>query len=256
MLDTAREAILNADHVLVVTGAGISAESGIPTFRGPGGLWEGHRAEDLANVPAFERDPAMIWRWYRWRRAICNDAAPNPGHAAIAWLEARLLQKFGWTQDLGLKQAPVLLATQNVDGLHPRSGNRALVEMHGNIDSARCTDCGAVRTLTEDPKNPKEPVPSCADCGAALRPHILWFGENYWPGVIELCTHHARQADVCLVVGTSGMVWPPIAVAMAAKESGAYLIDVNPNPSQLTSHVDAWLQGPSGELLPALLQGS
>ena len=254
-LDDARRALDEAQRILVVTGAGISAESGIPTFRGEGGLWEGHRAEELANLQAFRRDPAKIWRWYRWRRSICNDALPNPGHRALAAHEARHLAARGWTPDVGFADAPILLATQNVDGLHPRAGSRVRVELHGNIDTGRCTGCGAIEALTEDPRTPSAPVPACDSCGAALRPHILWFGESYWTGVLELCLHHAQRADACLVVGTSGMVWPPVAVALRAKECGATLIDVNPNPSQVTEHADHWLQGPSGELLPELLAG-
>ena len=253
LLTTVRADLENARRVLVVTGAGISAESGIPTFRGEGGLWEGHRPEDLANPAAFRQDPAKIWRWYRWRRGLCNDARPNPGHLALARFEARRLQDAGWTPEVGLADSPILLATQNVDGLHPRAGSQARVEMHGNIDTGRCTGCGAIAPLVENPKAPEAAVPACTDCGAAMRPHILWFGESYWPGVLELCLHHAERADACLVVGTSGMVWPPVAIALRAKESGAKLIDVNPNPSQVTEAADHWLQGPSGVLLPRLL---
>ena len=249
----AREVIEGANGLLVVTGAGISAESGIPTFRGEGGLWEGFRAEDLATVAAFTEDPARVWRWYRWRRGICNDASPNAGHGALVSLERRVLERHGWTASQGLAEAPFLLASQNVDGLHLRAGSRALVELHGNIDLSRCTACSQIGLIEEDPHSPAGPVPLCERCGAPLRPHILWFGESYWPGVIELCLHHAHACDVVLVVGTSGMVWPPVAVALRAKETGATLIDVNPNPSTVSENADLWLQGPAGEVLPQLL---
>jgi NAD-dependent deacetylase len=253
LLAQARDSLAQAERLLVVTGAGISAESGVPTFRGSGGLWEGHRAEDLASPEAFQRAPETIWRWYRWRRGLCNDAQPNPGHRAIAALEERLSAEAGWTPAQSLELSPFLLATQNVDGLHPRAGSQAIVELHGCIDKSRCTGCGEIRPLAEDPHSPQTPCPACARCGAMLRPHILWFGESYWPGMLELCTHLADRATVCLVVGTSGMVWPPIALALRAKSAGAMLIDVNPNPSQVTDHADLWLQGPSGVLLPKLL---
>ncbi len=252
-LVAAREALQGARRLLVVTGAGISAESGIPTFRGEGGLWEGYGAEELATVAAFTEDPSRVWRWYRWRRGICNDAEPNPGHGALVALERQMISRQGWTAERGLPDAPYLLASQNVDGLHLRAGSRVLVELHGNIDLGRCTGCHSVGLLEEDPRAPEEDVPVCLGCGASLRPHILWFGETYWPGVLELCLHHADQADVVLVVGTSGMVWPPVAVALRAQESGATLIDVNPHRSTVTDRADHWLQGPAGEVLPQLI---
>ena len=223
-----------AERVLVVTGAGISAESGIPTFRGEGGLWEGFRAQDLATPQAFARDPELVWRWYRWRRDICNRAEPNAGHRAVAGLEA--------THD-------TLLLTQNVDGLHPRAGSTKLVEIHGNIDTARCTACWTLRPIAELDGD----VPRCG-CGEPMRPHILWFGETYWDGTLDVGVAFAHTADVCLVVGTSGMVYAPSQVALLAKRSGAFLIDVNPNPSEVTPYADAWLKGPSGELLPELVR--
>ncbi len=229
--------LAEAERVLVITGAGISAESGIPTFRGPGGLWEGYRAEELATPEAFARDPELVWRWYGWRRGVCRDAEPNPGHGAIAALE-RDVPHF-------------LLATQNVDGLHRRAGSEQLVELHGCIELCRCTGCEEIREL--EPDFDGASPPRCGSCGALERPHIVWFGESYWPGVLERALAFAARADVCLVVGTSGMVWPPVAVALQAQQSGAWLVDVNPNPSQVSAAADAWLQGPSGELLPDVI---
>lgn len=226
-----------ARSLLVVTGAGISAESGIPTFRGAGGLWEGFRAQDLATPQAFGADPALVWRWYRWRKKICNDAQPNAGHHAVTALE-RAIPAF-------------LLLTQNVDGLHPRAGTRQLVELHGNIDTARCTDCGFKRPVPDG-----DDVPVCHLCGAPMRPHILWFGETYWDGILERAQAAAQRAEVCLVVGTSAQVWPPVAVALAAQSAGAHLIDVNPERTDLSEQADVWIQGTAGAVLPALVSAT
>jgi NAD-dependent deacetylase len=236
-LSVAAALLSKARSLLVVTGAGISAESGIPTFRGAGGLWEGHRAQDLATPAAFQANPELVWRWYRWRKQICNDAEPNAGHRAITTLEQRT--------------PGFLLLTQNVDGLHPRAGTQQLVELHGNIDTAHCTFCGHVRPVPDAPV-----VPECHLCGYLLRPHILWFGETYWPGVLERAQGAAQRADVCLVVGTSAQVWPPISVALAAQASGAHLIDVNPERTRLTEEADLWIQGTAGDVLPALIGGT
>ena len=165
----AAERLAEASRVLVVTGAGVSAESGIPTFRGEGGLWEGHRAEELATPEAFARDPETVWRWYRWRRGVCLEAEPNAAHRVIAEMDGEYPE--------------FLLATQNVDGLHPRAGNKRIVELHGNIHQGRCTACEEVAALPPEPED--APLPRCAGCGGLVRPHIVWFGESYWPGVLE-----------------------------------------------------------------------
>lgn len=234
-------ALRDAGSVLVVTGAGISAESGIPTFRGAGGLWEGFRAEDLATPEAFVRDPAKVWSWYRWRAEQYGDCAPNDGHRAIAAME----QAFGPDH--------FLLATQNVDGLHRRAGNAALVELHGTISDMRCWTCAELAPFPAEPvAEAVDPVPRCASCGARMRPHILWFGETYWPGVLERAQNMAGQCDVVLVVGTSAQVWAPAALAIGAQRAGAFMIDVNPNTTSLSGAADAHLEGTAGVLLPAL----
>jgi len=233
-MNRARQAFRAARRVLVITGAGISAESGIPTFRGEGGLWKGFDATQLATPQAFDGDPELVWEWYRWRKQICNEASPNPGHRAVAEMEHR--------------EGDFLLLTQNVDGLHPRAGSKKLVEIHGCIDQARCTRCASVFGVPAS-----EGMPRCSDCGALARPHILWFGESYWAGTLDRGIAFARQADFCLVVGTSGMVWAPSAVALEAKQQGAFLVDVNPEQSQISSYADAWLAGPAGAILPELL---
>ncbi len=236
-LETAAQRLREASSVFVVTGAGVSAESGIPTFRGTGGLWEGFRFEELATPQAFASDPGRVWRWYRWRAEQYGDCEPNPGHGVIAQLEAAL--------------PDVFVATQNVDGLHRRAGNVNVVELHGSIADMRCVACGQLAPFPRGPV-PDNPVPTCAHCAASMRPHILWFGEMYWPGVLERAQAAARNADVCLVVGTSAQVWPPVALALSAQECGAFLIDVNPESTQLSRAADVHLVGPSGTVLPAL----
>ena len=238
LLETAADRLRDAAAVLVVTGAGISAESGIPTFRGAGGLWEGYRAEELATPEAFARDPELVWRWYRWRLGICRGCDPNPGHEVVAAIER--------------SAGSFLLATQNVDGLHRRAGSRAVVELHGGIDRQRCTACARVEGISAVAAPEDAPLPTCSRCGALARPHILWFGETYWPGVLARATAAAEAADVCLVVGTSAQIWPPVQLALHAQATGAFLIAVNPQLTHLSQAADVWLQGPGGDVLPAL----
>jgi len=238
-VEAARSVLLEARKLFVVTGAGISAASGIPTFRGDNGLWKGFRAEELASPAGFSESPERVWEWYRWRRRICREASPNGAHEALVRLEKSL--------------PSFLLATQNVDGLHRRAGSESQIELHGCIDQIRCTRCGFVEMLEESWLSPPSALPCCSQCEALARPHILWFGETYWPGIIERSAEAAEAADVCLVVGTSGMVWPPIALALQSQRSGARLIDINPNPSQISAEADLWLRAPADEVLSDLL---
>ena len=231
--DSARDRLRRGGRWIVLTGAGISAESGVPTFRGPGGLWEGSRPEELASVQGFRKDPAQVWRWYRWRRGIIESVSPNEGHRALARIEG-VARSF-------------CLATQNVDGLHARAGSRQVLELHGNILRSRCIeDCGQ---QTEE--DPREAVPRCA-CGAPLRPDVVWFGEMLSPDILERAFADAARAEVCLIVGTSGIVYPAAALPEAARRAGAILIEVNPEETSLTPLCDAVLRGPAAELLPAL----
>jgi NAD-dependent deacetylase len=233
--DSVRERLRRAGRWFALTGAGISAESGVPTFRGPGGLWEGSRPEELASVEGFRRDPAQVWRWYRWRRSILETVSPNAGHEALARIEGRV--------------EALCLATQNVDGLHARAGSRRVLELHGNILRSRCLeDCGA--DVKEDPA---EPVPRCS-CGAPLRPDVVWFGEMLSSEVLGLAFERAAECQVCLIVGTSGIVYPAAALPEAARRAGALLIEVNPEETPLSRFCDAILRGPAAELLPALAE--
>ena len=224
------------DRLLVLTGAGISAESGIPTFRGKDGLWRSHRPEDLATPSAFERDPKTVWEWYDWRRGLIAAASPNPGHQVIARLE-EIIPDF-------------LLSTQNVDGLHRRAGSRRLQEIHGSIWTVRCTTCG---WTAEDRRVPIQPLPpACPEdsCGGLLRPGVVWFGEELPPDVIRSVFRAAESCQTVLVVGTSAVVQPAATLPLVARDHGAAIIEVNPEPTPLSEVADTVLRGPSGDLLP------
>ena len=239
MSDEVRTLIQAAEHVTVMTGAGISAESGVPTFRGPGGLWEGHRPEELATPGAFAADPHKVWRWYDWRRSLVAACEPNPAHRALADLEARIGD--------GLR-----LITQNVDGLHRLAGNTDPIELHGNLWFTRCTACG---DLLEDRTVPLPIPPHCTRCGAMLRPHVVWFGESLDPDILHRASDATERCDVFLVVGTSGVVYPAAGFVDVALHAGATVIQVNLDPTPQSSRVHHAFEGKAGEILPGLLGG-
>lgn len=226
-----------AKRIAVLTGAGISAESGIPTFRGDGGLWRNYRAEDLATPQAFQRDPVLVWEWYEMRREVCQKAEPNPGHFAVVELES-LYPDFR-------------LFTQNVDGLHKRAGSQSIVELHGNIFTGRCTKCGCIHPLDEVPL-PQLPPP-CPECGSMARPHIVWFGESYDERILGEAVAYLRSVDLIFVIGTSGQVTVPVYLAQEAIRAGAYSVEINPAESTLSESVDLSLRGKSGEILPGIV---
>ena len=228
-----------ARRVVVLTGAGVSAESGVPTFRGPGGLWREFRPEDLATPEAFARAPRLVWEWYAWRREIIAPLGPNAAHFALAALEARTPE--------------FLLATQNVDGLHAAAGSRRLVEMHGSIWRLRCTSCDFAR---DDRQVPLPEMPPRCACGSLLRPGVVWFGEGLDQAVVTQAFESARQAEVVLVVGTSSLVYPAAALPQMARASGAFVIEVNPEPTPLTPGADVSLRGTAASLVPALVEGA
>jgi NAD-dependent deacetylase len=229
-------ALRQVRRAVALTGAGVSAESGVPTFRGPGGLWREYRAEDLATPRAFARDPRLVWEWYDWRRGLIAQVGSNPGHLALAALEG-LIPEF-------------LLITQNVDGLHRRAGSVNVLEIHGSIWEVRCTGCGR---LDEDRRTPLPLLPLCPDCGALLRPGVVWFGEALDPARLQAAHEALRRAQVMLVAGTSGVVQPAASFALWAKDSGARLAEINPDPTPLTPYCDWVFPGKSGEVLPRLL---
>ncbi|MDH4153241.1 MAG: NAD-dependent deacylase [Nitrospira sp.] len=235
-LELVKERLATARNITVLTGAGISADSGVPTFRGKDGLWRNYRAEDLATPDAFERDPRLVWEWYNWRRELIATTRPNPAHLAIAELERR---------------TPAFwLMTQNVDGLHRDAGSRNLTEIHGNIWTVRCTGCNRV---DENRDVPISILPSCLQCGALLRPHIVWFGESLFAADLQQCSKVLRNCDILLVIGTSGVVYPAAGFAAVAKESGTFVAEINLDPTPQSSLVDVSLQGRAKDLVPLLL---
>lgn len=231
------ERLVQAKSLLVITGAGISAESGIPTFRGSDGLWKNYRAEELATPDAFERDPVTVWQWYDWRRGIISKAEPNPGHHAIKELED-MFDDF-------------LLITQNVDGLHGRTGIKNIVEIHGNLWRVRCTREGKVSMLMDVPLN--SVPPQCA-CGAVLRPDVVWFGESIPSHALELSLSALEQCDTLVVVGTSGVVYPVASFPQTVKDNGGYVVEINVEPTPISALADASLFGNSGDILPMLVK--
>jgi NAD-dependent deacetylase len=220
--------------VAVLTGAGISAESGVPTFRGEGGLWRNYRPEQLATPEAFRRDPALVWEWYAWRRELIGACAPNLAHEMLAEMEAAL--------------PDFALITQNVDGLHQAAGSRNVLELHGNIWRTRCTRC---EDTLEDHRVPLPKIPlHCSKCGGLLRPDVVWFGESLPSEVLEAAWAAAGHCRVMLVIGTSAVVHPAASLPLLALRNGARLVEVNPAETPLSAHAHEILRGPAAEMLP------
>lgn len=235
-IEALRARLAGARAVTVLTGAGISADSGVPTFRGADGLWRSYRAEDLATPEAFARNPTLVWEWYNWRRELIATKRPNAAHEALAALERRA-ERF-W------------LITQNVDGLHRDAGSTKLSEIHGNIWTVRCTGC---RRLAENRDVPIAVPPACPACGALLRPHIVWFGEALEEVVLDRCMEALSRCELFLVIGTSGLVYPAASFAPIAKAAGAFVAEVNLDPTPHTALVDLAIQGRAAEIVPRLL---
>lgn len=241
-----------ARSVMVLTGAGISAESGLATFRdAQTGSWSRFNPQDLASREGFARDPRRIWAWYAQRRQIIARATPNPGHRALAHL-----------QDI---YPSVAVVTQNIDGLHARAGSRDVIELHGNITRFRCFEEDTPVEYDEpepvddiphsdDDRATWPEVPRCGHCGGMLRPDVVWFGEALPVAAWYRAEESARACDLCLIVGTSAVVYPAAALPMMARDAGALLVEVNPEPTELTSSVDLSLRGPAGAMLPWLVE--
>ena len=235
------ERALRAAHsVAALTGAGISAESGLATFRdAQTGLWARFDPRDLATPAAFARNPKLVWDWYAWRRERVASARPNAAHLALAALEARL--------------ADFALVTQNVDGLHGRAGSRNVIELHGNIGRVRCSRENAI---VERWQTVEGEAPRCPDCGAYLRPDVVWFEEMLPAGALAAAEAAARRCQLLLVIGTSAEVYPAAGLPTLAQEHGAVVVEVNPNETPLSSRADYVLRGESGIVLPRLVSAA
>jgi NAD-dependent deacetylase len=230
-----RRRFAEAQRVLVLTGAGISAESGVPTFRGGGNtaVWKGMRFDVISSAEMVERDLPAVWEWFDYRRNFMDSILPNPAHYEIArWQE----------------QFPSLtLATQNIDGLHQKAGSRDVIELHGNIWRARCTSCRAIYDMSQE-RRPD----GCLECGDRLRPDVVLFGEMLPPGAFEFASERAAECDLCFVIGTSALVYPAAGLPEIAKAAGAYVCEVNPEPTALSNRCDEVLMGKAGEVLPLI----
>lgn len=238
-MHAAAAAIARANRVAVLTGAGISAESGLPTFRGTGGLWEGQRVEDVATPMAFERDPALVWRFYNARRNALGKVQPNPGHHALVQLEKRLgMDRF-------------TLITQNVDGLHRSAGSNQVLELHGCLARVRCTGC---RVIENRDGQELPDLPKCNACGELLRPDIVWFHEMLPMDIWLQAEEAARKCQCFMVVGTSCVVYPAASLVQIGRMAGAKVIEINVERTAASDLADVSLLGPSGAILPKLLE--
>lgn len=231
-----RERFARSNNVLVLTGAGVSAESGVPTFRGGGKttVWKGLSFDVISSAGMLARDLPAVWEWFNYRRGLLAALRPNPAHQVIA----------GW--EAGFQE--LTLVTQNIDGLHQAAGSRNVIELHGNIWRARCSECGSrhdVRELKFD-----NSVPVCFDCGSSLRPDVVLFGEMLPAGVFEAAALKAQACELCLVAGTSAVVYPAASIPEIARAAGAYLVEVNPERTPLSDLCDEVLTGKAGEILP------
>jgi NAD-dependent deacetylase len=234
----------SARHVLVLTGAGVSAESGVPTFRqAQTGLWAKYDPEELATPQAFQRNPKLVWEWYAWRRELVARAKPNPGHLALAQLEAHLTGR----------PSRFTLITQNVDGLHQQAGSQNVIELHGNINRTTCFNENIV--VDSWPATAEIP-PRCPRCGGMLRPDVVWFGETLPPRALEAAFEAAHTCDVFLSIGTSALVHPAASLPYTARQNGAMLVEVNPEQTPLTSIATYALSGPAGQVLLGTFQMS
>lgn len=229
------------DRLFVLTGAGVSAESGLPTFRGMNGLWRGYRVEDVASPAAFTTSPELVWQFYSERRERHQTVQPNPAHFALAELENALGDRF-------------FLCTQNVDSLHEQAGSRRVVHMHGRIMQSRCSDPRCTSAPFDDGRayRSQDEIPRCEVCGAMVRPHICWFGEV--PLEMELVLHQLEAATVVLVVGSSGVVQPAASFAKMARRNGARTIYVGPEEPANLTFFDEVVRGKAGDKLPGMVR--
>lgn len=225
-----------AQKITFFTGAGMSAESGIPTFRGNNGIWQKFKPEELANFRAFVRSPEMVWEWYQHRRQIITECKPNPGHIAIKQFEERYI---------------VTVITQNIDDLHNRAGSNRVLELHGNIMKNYCIECK--RRYDSHVELSANKIPQCI-CGGLIRPDVVWFGENLPEGLFEKSEEAVSTSDIVFSVGTSSVVYPAASLPFTALRTGAYLVEINPEHTELTRHAHLFIPGKAGVILPELVQ--
>lgn len=228
----------NAENIMFFTGAGISAESGIATFRGKDGLWNKLKPEELASFDAFMKNPDMVWEWYQYRRKIVHNAKPNNGHKAISEFQNLFNE--------------VYVVTQNIDNLHQRAGSKKVFELHGSIERNYCIEC---HTFYNSPNfGFDDKAPKCSKCGGLVRPDVVWFGEILPQDVFAAAENAAAKCDICFVVGTSAVVYPAAYIPITAKKSGAYLVEVNVEETELTNTADLTILGKAGDVLPRILK--
>lgn len=235
MINTVVEYLRKAKDVCILTGAGVSAESGVPTFRdAQSGLWAKYEPQELATPEAFQANPDLVWQWYTWRRELVAQVSPNPGHAALVEIASHV--------------PAMSLVTQNVDGLHQRAGSEAVIEFHGNLFRNRCFagNCDvATADLTVE-------APLCPNCHARIRPDVVWFGEPIPEQAMRQATQAAERCDLFLSIGTSALVWPAAGLADLARRAGAKIVEINLDPTAIGAFADVSLQGQSGRILPEL----
>jgi NAD-dependent deacetylase len=230
--------LTKAERVSILTGAGVSQESGLRTFRdAQSGLWAQYKPQDLASPEAFARDPKLVWDWYAWRREAIKGVRPNAGHYALVEMENKITE--------------FTLITQNVDGLHRMAGSKNVLELHGNILRVRCSQCG---TFAETWGDDSETVPLCEKCNGMLRPDVVWFGESLPRPELETAVNASRASQVFFSIGTSGVVQPAAALAHAARNNGSVVVEINAEFTPLTPKVDFAFHGKSGEILPELVK--
>lgn len=232
------EKLSRAKSVAVLTGAGISAESGIKTYRDPDGLWAKLNPQELASMKGFMANPKVVLEWYNLRRETVEKALPNPGHYALVEME-NMFTEFK-------------LITQNIDRLHQRAGSKNVVELHGNIVENKCLDCES--PYLEEFPTVLDELPRCDKCGGLIRPSVVWFGEMLPPDALTQAEIAARKCDVFLCIGTTAEVYPASNIPLYAKDNGAYLVEINPNDTVLSRYADARIKAPAGEALPALAE--
>jgi len=229
------EKLKETKSIVFFTGAGISAESGIPTFRGDKGLWKKFKPQELANVDAFMRNPDMVWEWYQYRKNIISKTEPNAGHKTIVEFE---------------NFYDVSVVTQNVDNLHRRAGSKNILELHGNIERNFCIKC---KEHYHD-NGFGNSVPKCMKCGGMVRPDVVWFGENLPQDIFDQAVQKAKECDICFIIGTSAVVFPASNIPIVAKQNGAYLVEINIEQTDITSSVDCSINGKSGKVLPDMIK--